>query len=247
VLRLSGSTSELPSCQEPYGYATERVEYARREDCVAIVADAYRRQLLLNLRLPDVFTVPYVLGSTNEKHNPYVVLDALGEKVVVGKSTATGAELDPIHPMVDDTSSNGANLHFIDTIWVEDQDGAILILRILNSSEPKPATLYFDIPPGTVSVRAYEFCNIHGLLQGDEVAVTTSNICPSARSGCSMQQCIDGTSVSTCQVFSAEFERRQGAPAKDDHTESISHSFCSIVREPQLSSESAQPRAMRGS
>ncbi|CAE8726190.1 unnamed protein product [Polarella glacialis] len=195
----------------------EVVNFAQAADCLALVADANRRQALENGRSPLAFLMPYNLGSDNEKHNPYIVLDGNVAKVVIGKGAASGDASDPVHPMVGDPSSDGANMHFIETIWVEDQSGQILSYRSLSPSEPSPATLYFDIPVGTTSVRAYEYCNIHGLFQGAAVPVTPANTRAGARSGCSPQKCIEGASVSACQAFTAELQRREGgSSAKDD-------------------------------
>lgn len=191
------------------------VPFAISEDCLSLKADLLRRQQKENDRSAAAFPMPYALGNNNEKHNPYIVLSGFVAKVVVGKGAATGASGDPVHPMVDDSET----IHYIEQIWVEDQSGNILAYRQLSPSEPSPATLYFDIPEGTTSIRAYEFCNTHGLFQGNEVAVSAENIRPGARAGCSVQQCIEGASVSSCQAYTAEIERRAGtAGAKDDPT-----------------------------
>lgn len=50
-------------------------------------------------------------------------------------------------------------MHFIETVWVEDQDGKVLGLRRLSPSEPGTPTLYFDIPMGTTAVTPYALCN----------------------------------------------------------------------------------------
>jgi len=195
----------------------ETVDFAREVDCLAFIAEAKRRQIEFNAYSPTVYSVPYTLGTDNEKHSPYIVLDGLVAKVVVGRGAATGDAADPIHPMTDNPANYGADLHYIESIWVEDQNGEILSFRSLSPSESSPATMYFDIPVGTTSVTAYEFCNKHGLFQGPTVTVTPDNTRLGARTGCSVQQCVEGTGVSTCQAFTAEFWRREGsATAKSD-------------------------------
>jgi len=216
VASSDASPSAASSCSVRSCPGESAPNFALSTDCFAFVADAKRRQVLENGRSPLAFPLPYILGAANEKHNPYVVLDGLIAKVVVGKGAATGIATDPVHPMVDDPSQDGANIHFIDTMWVEDQSGQLLTFRALSSSEPSPATLYFDIPVGTTSVHAYQYCNIHGLFKGDEVAVTPANTRAGARSGCSVQQCAEGSAVSACQGFTSELRRRQGSAAKDD-------------------------------
>eukprot|EP00928_Gymnodinium_smaydae_P095054 TRINITY_DN8104_c0_g2_i1.p1 TRINITY_DN8104_c0_g2~~TRINITY_DN8104_c0_g2_i1.p1 ORF type:complete len:1846 (+),score=294.15 TRINITY_DN8104_c0_g2_i1:63-5600(+) len=190
--------------------------YAQDADCDSLVAETKRRQLAMNAQSPLAFPESFTEGSKNEKHSPYIVLNGTVAKVVVGRGAA-GFDGEPIHPMVDDPTNFGANLHYIDTIWVEDQNGRVLAYRSLSASEPKPATLYFDIPEGTTKVQAYEFCNTHGWFQGPAVDVLPANIRPGARAGCSVQQCVEGAGVSTCQGFISEFLRRMGTPlAKND-------------------------------
>jgi desulfoferrodoxin (superoxide reductase-like protein) len=146
------------------------------------------------------------------------VLNGFVGKVVVGEGATPNKSGMPIHPMVDDPSNHGGKIHFIETIWVEDQDGKVLSLRSLSPSEPSPAHMYFDIPSGTTSLTAYEYCNKHGLFQGETVTVSANNIKIGARSGCSMQQCREGASITACQAFTAEFSRITGPTAKDDPT-----------------------------
>ena len=69
-------------------------------------------------------------------HQPHIVMNGSQGMVVVGKGAVTGAGSDEIHPMDDHPD----NLHFIQTIWVEDQSGALLSLRHLSPAEPSPAT-----------------------------------------------------------------------------------------------------------
>eukprot|EP00930_Biecheleria_cincta_P021105 TRINITY_DN15717_c0_g1_i4.p1 TRINITY_DN15717_c0_g1~~TRINITY_DN15717_c0_g1_i4.p1 ORF type:complete len:2701 (+),score=424.75 TRINITY_DN15717_c0_g1_i4:78-8105(+) len=208
---LSGSTQA--TCDDIY-CPSPVVRFASGEDCQSLRAECLRRQEKESGNSAAAFPVPYALGSSNEKHNPYIVLNGFVAKVVVGKGAATGASGDPVHPMVDDSET----IHYIEQIWVEDQSGNILAYRQLSPSEPSPATLYFDIPEGTTSVRAYEFCNTHGLFQGNAVDVSSDNIRPGARAGCSVQQCIEGASVSSCQAYTAEFKRRAGTGEAMDDT-----------------------------
>ena len=45
-------------------------------------------------------------------------------KVVVGKGAVTGNPADPIHPMDDEPDY----IHYIQTIWVEDQESVFVLL-----------------------------------------------------------------------------------------------------------------------
>ncbi|CAL1129696.1 unnamed protein product [Cladocopium goreaui] len=178
---------------------------ASPEDCRAYKAETFRLQEERNLPLP------YFDAGFDVKHDPYIVLNGTVGKVLVGKGAVTGHFEDPIHPMEDDRNA----IHYIETIWVEDQDGNLLSMRHLSPAEPSPATMIFEIPPGTTQVRAFEFCNRHGLYRGPSVSVLPSNILPDAKTGCSVQQCTEGTSVSACQAFTFELFRRDNVLKND--------------------------------
>ncbi|CAE7513674.1 unnamed protein product [Symbiodinium natans] len=120
--------------------------------------------------------------------------------------------------MVDDPDL----VHFIQLIWVEDQSGSfnlsgnLVSMRHLSPAEAAPATMYFEIPVGTTSLRAFELCNLHGLYRSPAVAVTTGQTTSLAPAACSVQQCVEGTSVSNCQAFASELLRRQEGQPKTD-------------------------------
>ena len=177
-------------------------------DCAGYKAEFRRIQGVLNLQLP------YSEGTASEKHSPYIVLNGTVGKVVVGKGAATGVAADGVHPMED----NPEFIHYIESIWVEDQLGNLLSMRHLSPAEPSPATMIFEIPPGTTAVRAFEFCNVHGLFRGPAVSVDTQHIKPDANIGCSVQTCAEGTSVSACQAFTGELLRRADNTPKNDPT-----------------------------
>ena len=177
-------------------------------DCDAYKAETFRLQVDHSLPLP------YTEGSANELHNPYIVINGPVGTVLVGKGAVTGAPEDGIHPMED----NPEYIHYIETIWVEDQDGNLLSMRHLSPAEPSPATMEFEIPEGTTSVQAYQYCNLHGLFRGPSVAVLPSSVNSTANAGCSVRQCTEGTSASACQAFTGELWRRADDTPKDDPT-----------------------------
>ena len=52
-----------------------------------------------------------------------------------------------------------------------DQDNKVTAMEYLDPTFVDVATMEFEIPPGVTSVKAYEFCNIHGLWEGPSVKV----------------------------------------------------------------------------
>ena len=66
------------------------------------------------------------------------------------------------------------------------------------------------VPEGTTKVRAYEFCNTHGLFQGEEVEVKAENIRAGARPWTPQDTC----SASHIAVFGGEkaLPKTQRAP-----------------------------------
>ena len=56
------------------------------------------------------------------------MLDGTVGKVLVGKGAVSGNPQDPIHPMEDDRNF----IHYIETIWVEDQETEMEIQRDLD-------------------------------------------------------------------------------------------------------------------
>lgn len=53
--------------------------------------------------------------------------------------------------------------HFVAWIYVKTDTGMVAGLIELKSTDPAPPSVTFVLPPGTKSVTAYEFCNLHGL------------------------------------------------------------------------------------
>ncbi|CAE7337002.1 dfx [Symbiodinium natans] len=157
---------------------------------------------------------PFFSEYLREKHSPYIVLNGTRGRVVVGKGAVTGDAADKIHPMED----NPDYIHFIQTMWVEDQAGNVVSMRHLSPAEPAPATMYFDIPDGATSLRAFELCNLHGLWRSAVVAVGAGAAAPGATGGCRLRHCEEGTSVSACQAFTGELQRRENFQPKTDPT-----------------------------
>jgi len=119
------------------------------------------------------------------KHIPYITLN---EDEVTG-SIIVGVEPDPVHPMIG--SADGiTDPHWITEVYVVDADtGKIITMKSLDPTGVDAATMEFDIPTGTESIVAYEWCNIHGLWGSPKVETTTaadaasSDTSPSAMDG----------------------------------------------------------------
>eukprot|EP00756_Hemistasia_phaeocysticola_P047571 Hpha_TRINITY_DN22050_c0_g1::TRINITY_DN22050_c0_g1_i1::g.112192::m.112192/K01408/IDE, ide; insulysin len=82
------------------------------------------------------------------------------------------------HPMV--VSADPDAVHYIDTLYVVNAaDESLLALQTLAPSAPAPAMMEMLLPPGVTSIRAFSFCNIHGLVVSElevipEVVITAA-------------------------------------------------------------------------
>eukprot|EP01063_Lacrimia_lanifica_P000561 TRINITY_DN102_c1_g1_i1.p1 TRINITY_DN102_c1_g1~~TRINITY_DN102_c1_g1_i1.p1 ORF type:complete len:1961 (+),score=1005.92 TRINITY_DN102_c1_g1_i1:472-5883(+) len=136
-----------------------------------MVANSQRAQL-------DYFgsDVPFT-AATSTKHTPYLTVEGSRGRVTVGLGTVTHSEADPIHPTT--ASSDPATVHFIELLYVKDQDGVVVAMRRLQGQED---FMEFAIPPTATSLTAYSHCNKHGLYVGAETAVEPTI--------CALQSCI---------------------------------------------------------
>ncbi len=60
--------------------------------------------------------------------------------------------------------------HWIDHIYLRDQDGVVVGLQMFDGTEAE-ASSTFSLPEGTTSVTPYSSCNLHGLWMGDTIDV----------------------------------------------------------------------------
>ena len=122
---------------------------------------------------PNGPTSFHVATSTPARHDPYTVYDRetrTGRTVVLGDSR----RLHPHNPM-----------HYIEAIWSRDQHGTIVAFADLSASISGASTA-FDLSaavPTVTKLIPYEFCNLHGLWQGNDAlgyaairASTTLNV-----------------------------------------------------------------------
>merc|ERR1712190_66626 len=177
----------------------------------AFVAEMRRRQSSI-FEAFDPFT-----ESVSTKHTPYIMIEGSDASVVVGKGAVTGSASD-IHPMT--PSTNAGVVHFVNFIYVVDEQGTVVAMTQKFPDDPSPATLNFVIPSSARSLTAYEFCNKHGLYVGPSVRVATSTTTTT-------------TIITQCDFVVAELERRQfsifGSDSPYTQAESPKHTpFLSI-------------------
>eukprot|EP01060_Flectonema_neradi_P035409 TRINITY_DN650_c6_g1_i1.p1 TRINITY_DN650_c6_g1~~TRINITY_DN650_c6_g1_i1.p1 ORF type:complete len:1134 (+),score=187.87 TRINITY_DN650_c6_g1_i1:90-3491(+) len=143
-------------------------------DCDSVMAEL--------LRLNETASV--VRSSSVLKHTPYIVIR--GKTGVVTVGAPSDEEATPFHPM-----TPGSTPHYIDRIVVEDDMKNIIAVGSFLPTEPY-AQLTFDIPPGTKTVQAYEFCNLHGLYAGPVVDTESLWINDENRSepSCQVSKCM---------------------------------------------------------
>lgn len=78
-----------------------------------------------------------------------------------GLDASDDADATPAAPM--DAGPMVLPEHYVTTIYVKTDTGVVAGLIEFTSSDPAPPSVTFVVPPGTKSVTAYEFCNLHGL------------------------------------------------------------------------------------
>ena len=112
---------------------------------------------------------PYLPHPTNasaqteffQDHVPFITFPRRGwANITIGAGTVN--DTGPVH---ENNVLDPAKIHFVPNIFVTDQDD-----RIIAMSEYAPTVvgpyLEFEIPPGTTRLRAWEYCNRHGLYAG---------------------------------------------------------------------------------
>ena len=144
------------------------IDMAVGDYCSTIHSDFTRRQLL-----EHSVDTPYD-ETGGAKHVPFIEIEN-------GMATVTVGDGNPFHPMV--ASEDPSTVHFVSHIYVMDQDGNIVHLENLDPVQGAPAVTSFEIPSGTTSLTAYEWCNLHGLWVGPTVDVAT-----------------EGTTMPTCSL-----------------------------------------------
>jgi len=138
--------------------------------CPTMHADFLRRQAGHPWNMAAPFT-----EADGAKHTPYINISGSEATVTVGDGS-------PYHPM--SAGTDASTVHFITHIYVLDQDGGFVAMSALDPSQSSIARLTFTIPENTTALKAYEWCNLHGLWESSVVGVSP------------------GTSAKTCGVAS---------------------------------------------
>ena len=95
------------------------------------------------------------------KHVPYIELHDNGTATVT-----VGVEGN-YHVMQEasrelDEFGNPVEPHWINDIYVMDQNGTIITMQSLNPADMDVAQIHFTVPSNATTLTAMEWCNIHG-------------------------------------------------------------------------------------
>ena len=108
--------------------------------------------------------------SYGAKHVPYITIseDGTTGSVVVGTEAV-------YHPMSADEP------HWVTAIYVTDENDSIIAMETLDPTNMDKAVMEFSIPESVSEVKAWEFCNKHGLWSGPSVKVSNDSSPAAAR------------------------------------------------------------------
>jgi len=117
--------------------------------------------------------VPFDEGPDKKgaKHTPYITLSDDGKTA----SILVGDPASAIHPMKGSLDAEG-DPHWITEVYVTDGEGKIVAMKTFDTTGVDKATMEFDVPDGAVKLKAYAWCNLHGLWEGPEVEVTAATM-----------------------------------------------------------------------
>eukprot|EP01065_Artemidia_motanka_P003855 TRINITY_DN1184_c0_g1_i1.p1 TRINITY_DN1184_c0_g1~~TRINITY_DN1184_c0_g1_i1.p1 ORF type:complete len:3003 (+),score=803.35 TRINITY_DN1184_c0_g1_i1:42-9011(+) len=164
--------------------------------------------------------VPFYQPAGNSRHTPLLTADADGTATVV-----VGLTSDARHP------TTPSEPHFIESVYLRDQSGAVVALARLPPDGPSPTAVTFDVPFGTSSLTPYSVCQKHGLFRGDAVPVNATKAEPAACAvhGCLQSQTGTGASCDLLRNLRAEAERRVGGAVKYDPAGEAKHTPVLVV------------------
>jgi desulfoferrodoxin-like iron-binding protein len=103
----------------------------------------------------------HAAGAKPIKHDPFLEFSAT-RTAFLGVRGNDGST-DVLHPMVSD--------HFIETVWVEDQDGKVIFTANISAASTAKSAA-FKIPASATKLIPWSFCNLHGLWQGTPYVVS---------------------------------------------------------------------------
>jgi len=107
----------------------------------------------------------------DEKHTPYITITEANGKIMGSVVVGTTEVFHPMngvdYDIVDSTP------HWINTIWVVDQEKELVAMEHLDvkSEANGIAQIKFEVPDSVTTLKAYSFCNIHGMWEGPSVDI----------------------------------------------------------------------------
>jgi len=180
--KVAGKFCEIHHCKEMAACEADKFEQYRKNAGASVGGST-------GTSAPDDIEV-----SADTKHRPYLMIDSGVGVVVVG----VGETLD-VEPIYEGDGTNvhpmGSPAHWIDRVWVTDQDGALVAMRDINSAEPVPAQIKFSIPEGVTSLTPWEHCNKHGLHKGTTVVVDETHVFPGSKRFCHLRACFGAQAI----------------------------------------------------
>ncbi|KAJ9449941.1 hypothetical protein DIPPA_27312 [Diplonema papillatum] len=175
----------------------------------ALRASEIRMQQLNHYNTPDPFR-----PNVSPKHTPRIETSDNETMAAVTVGTPSAP-----HPQV--ASADPATVHFISTIYVEDQDERIIAMTELSATTEAPL-LSFRIPAGTTQMTAFAFCNVHGLFGSipfnlTKAAPASGGVVECRLSGCHVDTGLPSADGSCIQfdVLRADALRRFPDPVAD--------------------------------
>ncbi|KAJ9456028.1 Adenylate cyclase [Diplonema papillatum] len=125
------------------------------------VATTRRAGLRLKQRHSHGIDVPWDVPT--DKHTPFVEIVGSSATVTIGQGVG--------HPTL--ASADPALIHYVSTIYVVDQHDVVFSMKDFSPMESSP-TLLLDIPYGVTAVKAFSYCNVHGLFEGPSTNVSNT-------------------------------------------------------------------------
>jgi desulfoferrodoxin (superoxide reductase-like protein) len=119
---------------------------------------------------PDYYSSSTVAGAP-VKHQPAVVASGDGYSIAV-----LGTDGMDLHPHVFDS-------HYIEAVYARDQHDSVAVYQELGDNVETAQSLVFNIPQSSISLRPYEFCNLHGLWVGELVSTASVETTEASKDG----------------------------------------------------------------
>lgn len=132
------------------------------------------------------------------KHTPVISQSGVDNQI-----TVTVGPQGNYHPIV----PTGVTVHFINYIYVVDQDSKTIEFKTMNpTGTSPPISATFDVPAGVTKLKVFAYCNLHGLFGSDWFDIPTSwQVSTIQRQECTIQP----PSMEACESYHKDFLLRQ--------------------------------------